>query len=151
MYSNEDLNNEVNDAINSLMGNGVISAKWVTHEIINRHPVEDGHAKLCQYHYTRSVVGKCMAKAEKKSARMRNDEQIEFMGHEFTYVQDAYVVQRDDDDVMVALSELTYIELMAKANTLMKESDAKRNHADELFYIADIIGPPVSYEKETCN
>jgi len=139
MYSNEDLNNEVNDAINALMGNGLISAKWVTQEIISRHPVDDGHAKLCQYHYTRSIVGKCMAKSEKKSARMRNEEQLEFMGHEFTYVQDAYVVQRDEDDVMVALSELTREEIMMKAESLMRESAAKKKHADELFYIADLL------------
>lgn len=139
MYSIEDLTNEINAAITGLLGNGLISARWVTQQVINNHPVEDGHAKLCQYHYTRSIVGKCMAKAEKKSARMRNEEQIEFLGHEFTYVQDAYVVQRDDDDVMVALSDMTQSEILQKAQVLLRESQAKKAHAEELFFIADLM------------
>lgn len=139
MYSIEDLTNEINAAITGLLGNGLISARWVTQQVINNHPVEDGHAKLCQYHYTRSIVGKCMAKAEKKSARMRNEEQIEFLGHEFTYVQDAYVVQRDDDDVMVALSDMTQAEILQKAQVLLRESQAKKAHAEELFFIADLM------------
>ena len=109
MYSTEDLVNEINAVINSMAGNGLISARWVTQAVISNHEVEDGHAKLCQQQHTRAVVGKCMAQAEKKHARQRNEEQLEFMGSTFNYVQDAYVITRDGDDVMVSSNRVRRI------------------------------------------
>lgn len=129
MYSRQDLEQEINNKIK----NGAVSARWITMQVCAMHTVgeydpHESHATLCQFHHTRDVTGKLLAKFVKTNA----PKQIEFAGEQFTRIQQQYIVERDDDEVAVSVFDMTDAEIDAIADRLYFEGHAKIEHALEL-------------------
>lgn len=129
MYTKQDLIQE----IDSLIAAGQRAANWITLDICRSHSADDfeqlsTHATLCQYHHTRDVVGKRLAKFVDDPSHP----QVEMAGEQFDLLQAHYVVARDGDEVAIRIADLTDEELGAIADRLQKEGEAKISHALEV-------------------
>lgn len=132
MYSQKDLEQEIDKQI---LG-GMTSARWITNFICadhteNTYVVTDSHATLCQWHYTRKIVGLRMTKHVVNPPPTPGAIQIEIEGQGFEFLHPSYVVNRDDDDQLVSVYDLTPDEHIKFADTLEGEIATKGKHAKE--------------------
>lgn len=137
-YSDQALRQEISTKILEL-NNGLVEANWITQAVVKDHPVEDEHARWCQVKYTRAIVGKVLAEADKKRERHIKNEQLQFVGQEWDYVQTAYVLTRNGDDVQVPASKITRSEWRAKGRFLHTSGNTLISHSDECFAIDKIL------------
>lgn len=113
----------------------VLHPQWITHEICAEHAdalAEDDGAEFWRhfaYLGCRKLVGRYIAKHFGDDVDAA-DRQPVFPG--FSHVQRRYVVVRGGDEVAVLAEHLTDEEIDAKADSLEKDAQSRREHADEL-------------------
>jgi hypothetical protein len=132
-YSGKDLTGEIAAAVERRFSRGErISATAVSLEVIAGHVPEFAvgadFACHCAWEATRKAAGAYLVRQFKDADG--KIEQLRFPGYQ--YVQLAYVVSDDDDDVAIPIDELTAKELDKIIGRIEKESQSKAAHAREL-------------------
>lgn len=130
-----DIFKEVNQIIRSRIDNGQIAnPKWVTQAVVMAHADISGadaewHQVLA-YDKVRDIVRECASRYKIKKPE-DGDRQL-LLGPQFEFLQVAYAVKRDDEQLVIPTSLLTDEEVEQKAVELEKMGDGCYKHADEL-------------------
>ncbi len=128
-----DLRAEVEELIHSGIDAGQpMQADWITHAVVERHPDLHGGDKdfyvTCAFGHVRNTVRQCLR--EWKGDGPNTPEQLKLPGYE--HLQKAYLVDRENEQVIVPLPECTNGELMEKIGEYRRMADGCIKHADEL-------------------
>jgi hypothetical protein len=129
-----DLRTEVRAVIEEVLREGKpAEASWLTHNIVERHRSILGDDtdwyRACAYGHVRALVRLELGRY-KASDDTERDEQLVLPG--FTYVQRAYLVRRDDEQMLVRIEQCTLDELWAKIADLRAMAAGCIDHAREL-------------------
>lgn len=110
----------------------VVRVQWMTNEVIAARGSIDGEDvpfyRTCAYAYVREQVRKGIGKYSDISAE--TDKQILLPG--FNHLQIAYMVNRNEDTVLVPVEQLSDEELLARAAEYEAMAKGCREHAREL-------------------
>jgi len=128
-----DIDREIDDLIQSNISVGVpINASWLTHAIIEKHPQVSGadvdFYQLCAFGHVRNTVRNCLRAWKGDSAE--TPEQLRLPGYD--RLQKAYLIEREEEQVIVPIAECTYSELKAKIAEYRRMAEGCLTHADEL-------------------
>ena len=122
-------------------GNRAIVADWVAQSVMSEHrhivgDDSDFHT-CCSYRTVRETTRKVMSAYQK--GEVKDAAQATLDG--FEYLQTHYVITRDTgkhaQQMMVAITELTYEELTAKAGEHYAMQKAHGKHGDEIIRFRD--------------
>lgn len=141
MYSASTLSEEIEEILLGRIENGeCINKGWLVHEILLRHPLP---SDLPDRDFTECCRKLAVADAVNKvNRRFKEDPGTVAQGSlplpGFVYLQRAYSVERDGDNIIVPLSRLTAAEAAAKVALYRQFARGCDGHADELErYFAD--------------
>lgn len=134
MLTANDIENEVAETIEGAIRDGKIApAAWVTHTVVTSHDAIEGDDfdwyRVCAFTAVRDAVRRCLRRY-KPDASVEADAQITLPG--FDRLQKAYLVERDEDHVVVPTSQLVREEIVAKISELRIMGAGCFKHADEL-------------------
>ena len=124
---------EIEDVIRGSLDQGQSPvARWICHAVISAHPCEefDGSDffELAASKYIRSMVRKVLKKYQADESAENN----QFVLAGFSRLQEAYTIDRDGEQTIVLLRDMTPDEVAAKAAELRKMARGNEAHADEL-------------------
>ena len=142
MYSDTQLRQEVAEIVNgNLDRETIMSAESVTLQICETHIPEfvrgRSYVEHCAWIATRKIVGDYMARKFKDEDG--NIQQMRLPG--FAYVQRAYVVEANGDQVAIPTRKLTAEQVVSIISRLRQEGKQKLAHAHELSqYYLDTFG-----------
>lgn len=131
------LSEEIHRVLDRLEGQGAEwRASFITEQIVRNHSeaLTDDDRSLfwrhCGYAETRREVTRCINTRAGDRPTEKPSEQIALPGYE--HLQRYYVVTRDEEDVGVAVDQLTDMEIEAKVSRYRAMGRACFAHADEL-------------------
>ena len=134
MYDTAALHTEIEGIFRHRIDAGEIVRKdWICHELLSRHPLPE---------YPDSDFTECcrrlavMDAVNKVNRRFKEDPETVAQGElplaGYTYLQKAYFVERDGENVLVPIFRLTSAERRAKAALYREMANGCMGHADEL-------------------
>lgn len=126
----KDLSDEISQMIEEGIEAGlVMDPTWITDELVNRrHSGDTAFYRLCAAAHVRDTVRKCLS--DYKDTPIGPTEQLRLPGFEF--LQKAYLIERDKQQVIVPLNRCTNEELKQKIQTYKVMSEGCTKHAVEL-------------------
>jgi hypothetical protein len=132
-----DLKAEVSELILSGIEAGqVMPAGWITEAIMEKHPIPvkvlgDHHDfyTLCGFAHVRDTVRQCL-RAYKDDTSQEIPEQLKLPGYDD--LQKAYLIERDEEQMIVPITQCTEEELNAKIAEYRRMAEGCLHHADEL-------------------
>ena len=148
-YNDTTLREEINKAIDKLEARKQpVRPTWITHTICKEHvtglavdgnqegvdePINVAFWRFNGYANVRKLTTDCINEREKPLAKSDNP----FLpGYE--YLQHSYVVERDGEFVKVPTGDLSYEELLAKADLYDHNAVTLNQHANELRRYAEL-------------
>jgi hypothetical protein len=134
-----DLQNEVEELIYlGIEAGQTMPADWIIDEVVRRHPKIAGEDSdfyiLCAFDAVREAVRKCL-RAHKTESGAKTPEQLRFPGYDCLHK--AYLIEHEDKQVIVPLSECTLDELQMKSKELRRMADGCVKHANEIDRYCD--------------
>lgn len=134
MKSTTEVTNEIRRIVSERVDAGVvIRVEWLTQEILAmKDQIEGDDADFyvaCGAIYIKDTVKRCVGDYKPKATAVQ-DAQIVMDG--FDYLQKAYTVERDEEIVLVPVSQLTHAEIEARALELEGMARGCIAHAKEL-------------------
>ncbi len=135
----KDLENEVRTVIENLIDNDEIaSAIWIAEKILTSHrPAEGKDAEwymLCAYEHLRDTIRRVL-RLYKDSESDRVDKQLFLPGME--RLQKAYLIERDDEQKIVPIMQITESEMDVKIEQYFTSADGHREHGEQLIRFKD--------------
>lgn len=129
----DDLTGEIHEFIHSAIGiNQVVSSNWIAQEIFRKRPDIFGNDKefyeALAWDSVRAQVRKAI---NRWKAKPEHDEQLVLPG--YRYLQQGYMVERDDGPTVVPLQLLTDGEILARVAEYQRMADGCTKHAEELM------------------
>lgn len=129
-----DLEREVRTEIRERIDKGqATAADWLTEAVVSRHSSISGEDKdwyqVCAYDCIRSIVRRCV-RLYKESPVSDSDPQMTLDG--FEHLQKAYLVERQNKQIVVPIHKLTIAEIESKIDELRRMGQGCFAHADEL-------------------
>jgi hypothetical protein len=133
-YSGSDLLAEIRRLIDTKLERGrAVKAAWIANEVVKQHPGIQGadaeFHRFCAQHWVREQVAKAL-KHYNCTVATEADPQLVLPG--YSYLQLAYPVARNGEQVILPIHRLTSEELEAKACELDAMALGARAHAIEL-------------------
>lgn len=127
-----ELYEEVSQEIDAAIQEGKpVNANWLTHFIVQRHSGIKGKDtewyQLCAYEHVRDTVRQSIGRYRPEVETRRD---VLLPG--FEYLQNAYLVEREKEQVVVPINQLTNKEITSKITEYEKMADGCVKHADEL-------------------
>ncbi|HEX9606403.1 MAG TPA: hypothetical protein VF962_04160 [Gemmatimonadaceae bacterium] len=113
---------------------GVAAKSWIVKEMVDRHDDLRGRdramAKLCMYGHIATTVRLVLQDQHRKEEAVEGERQLLLPGHK--RLQLRYSVDRDGEQMIVSLEEMTVSEGRAKSKELRAMAKGNLAHADEL-------------------
>lgn len=136
-YSSNDLSTEIKQLVEAAIGQTkAMPADWIKMSVIARHPLPGNwtgdhrdFAVLCIHSHVRSEVKDALRKM--KVREDLGDPQITMEG--FNRLQRAYIIERNNELVVVPLELCTTAELLAKAEELQAKIEGMAEHRAEIL------------------
>lgn len=130
-----DIFKEVDQEIRSRVDNGQIANPvWVTQAVYNSHSDITGADaewhQVLSYAKVRDIVRESVSRYKVKTPDQA-DRQL-LLGPQFEFLQVAYAVKRENEQLVIPISLMTQEEVESKAVELEKMGDGCYRHADEL-------------------
>jgi len=135
MMEQAELTREVAELIEERVSTtGVAAKSWIVKEMVDRHDDLRGRdralAKLCMYGHIDTTVRRVLQNEHKKDTAIEADRQLVLPGHK--RLQLRYSVERDGDQMVIALEDMTVPEGRAKSKELREMAKGCLAHAEEL-------------------
>lgn len=134
MYDTAQLHTEIEDLIRHRIGGGeIVRKEWICHELLSRHPLPDfpdiDFTQVCRRLAVMDAVNKVNRRFKEEPENVAQGD-LPLAG--YTYLQQAYSVERDGDTVLVPIGRMTMQERRAKVALYREMAEGCRGHADEL-------------------
>jgi hypothetical protein len=131
-YTKENFTAEIKKIVDDRLTRGhPVNPMWVVHAFLKSHPLPDDFAEgfweFAGPAYAREHVRDAIKRYE---PRPEKDESLSLPGFEF--LQRAYSIKRDDEQVIVPIDQLNDAEIEDKAVEYEHMGDGCYQHADEL-------------------
>jgi len=141
MISSADLIEEVRTVVRETLTAGhEVPCRWLTQQIIDNHRAIDGADAewytLRGYESVTAAVRHVMNQQKQKEDEEEDETQGYLPG--FKRIQRAYTIKRNGDRVWVPTEQMTVSEKRAKGDEKMRMSEGNREHAEELYRLADM-------------
>lgn len=136
MYSFSDVQREIGAKIQWLIKNNgsVLHPQFIAHSVASDHPDVDGadadFYKCCSFAKLRDEVRQQINRMKVKTEQEDGSEQLVMPG--FEHLQQRYFVDRDGENCIVKINEMSDDEIEAKAQEREAMGRACYAHADEL-------------------
>lgn len=133
MYHPKELNSEIEAVIRHRIEAGeIVRKEWVCHEVLSQHPLpefpDSDFTECCR----RLAVADAVNKVNRRFKEDTGGTSPDLLLPGFTYLQRAYLVERDGDTVLVPLPRMTSAERRAKVALYREMAAGCQGHADEL-------------------
>lgn len=108
-----------------------VVVEWLTQEVVSAKAAIEGDDlpfyRVCAYAHVKDIVKRCVGKYD---ARPETNRQIVLPG--FDHLQEAYTVRRNDEIVLVPISQLSDSELLDRAAEYDDMAKGCHKHALEI-------------------
>jgi len=133
MYSQNDLANEIHELIATTVNNDqVVAAGWIAQAIFNkRQDITGGDADFYKAKAWDAVRADVRQALNRYKSKPEEDQQLVLPG--YRYLQKAYMVERNQEQAVVPISQMTDEEIIARVAEYQRMADGCMKHAEELM------------------